>query len=438
MRRWSTIFAAVMMAALLAAQQKPAQPVPDAPSSARPIPKELPPLPTGSAQPRTTPQDSSSTKPPEAKPQEAETAAPPATAQPALSAPRPRDPEDSGRDEAFKLVSNVNFVVVPVTVKDNNGKLVDGLLRRDFALLENDVPQNLALFTSDPFPLSAAIVVDTGMPDMVLKKVQDSLTALAGAFSQFDEVGLYTFGATVEQIAPFATSADEIASGIKRLAVYSLPGEMSRRRQGGASTVPVTGGPLNSPPTINGRPVEPNAPIVPVVHMPARVLNDAVLRAARDLSRRERARRKVLFIITDGKESGSSARYADVLKVLLTNDITVYGLGVGATATPIIGRLEKVHVPFLQQGELLPKYASATGGSVLDAFDRKGIEEAYANTTLQARNQYTLGYTTRATASTSYRQIEVVVHRPNLTVTAKTGYYPLPPEKPAPPESKEK
>src|ERR1019366_8822033 len=55
-----------------------------------------------------------------------------------------------------RFVVNVNFVEVPVTVKDNKGKLVAGLTYRDFKVFENDQREPLRLFTVDPFPLSIA------------------------------------------------------------------------------------------------------------------------------------------------------------------------------------------------------------------------------------------------------------------------------------------
>jgi len=74
----------------------------------------------------------------------------------------------------------------------------------------------------------------------------------------------------------------------------------------------------------------------------------------------------------------------------------------------------------------LPKYTSATGGGqVYDRLSRNAIEDAYAQITAEARNQYTLGYTTRATASSTYRNIEVLVDRPGLKIYAKDGYYPV-------------
>ena len=54
----------------------------------------------------------------------------------------------------------------------------------------NGKPQNLTYFTSDPFELSVAVVIDTGMSDVALQKVNQTDTALS--FSPYDEVALYT------------------------------------------------------------------------------------------------------------------------------------------------------------------------------------------------------------------------------------------------------
>jgi VWFA-related protein len=185
-------------------------------------------------------------------------------------------------------------------------------------------------------------------------------------------------------------------------------------------------------PTINGRPIDPGAPITnrngarQNVRV-SRVLNDAVLAAALDLSRRPRDRRKILFVISDGRESGSLASYAEVLKVLLTRQIAVYGIGVDSAAMPGFSQLEKIHIPGTTYGNILPKYANATGGQIFDEFTQNAIEQTYARVTEEARNQYTIGYATRATPSSSHRSIEVRVDRPGLKVFAKEGYYPLPP-----------
>src|SRR5438105_2997171 len=95
------------------------------------------------------------------------------------------------QEQEYKIRAKVDLVVVPVTVKGGGDKLVTGLNKEDFVVLEDGRPQTVTNFTVDPVPLSAAVVVDTGLPPETLSKIQKTFSALAGAFSQFDEVALY-------------------------------------------------------------------------------------------------------------------------------------------------------------------------------------------------------------------------------------------------------
>jgi hypothetical protein len=98
----------------------------------------------------------------------------------------------SGYDETSGLIRvNVNAVPIPVTVKDATGRLFPGLTKDNFSVYENGMKQRINFFTSDPFPVSAAIVIDVGMPEIALRKVKETFSALIGSFSQFDEVSIY-------------------------------------------------------------------------------------------------------------------------------------------------------------------------------------------------------------------------------------------------------
>lgn len=323
----------------------------------------------------------------------------------------------TSRNDLFTIRTRVTFVEVPVTVKDSSGRLVAGLTPRDFTVYEDGVPQRLSFFYSDPFPLSAAVVVDTNLPAATLKKVNETLPALVSAFSEFDEVALYRYGNSVQQIEGFTGSSSISTASLERL-----------KRTGKEGGPPVVGGPFGVP-SINNHPVEPSVPsIYTTSSQESNVLNDAILRAAQDLSRREKAvRRRIIFVISDGREYRSTAHYDEVKKFLLSQDISVYALGVDTAALPIYDKLNRVRVPGFGYGDVLSKYASETGGDVFAEFDQKSIEQAYGEITNEARNQYTLGYNTKATLAGGYRSIDVHVHRQNLKVTAKTGYYPLPP-----------
>jgi len=403
-------------------QEQPKQDIPDAPSASRPPqpfpstpPTAEPDAPPSNEQP---PSETNPGKPPsrDSEPQPAPDAKPLATA----TVP-PRSQTRSGaEDELYKIVSNVNQVVVPVLVKDDSGRLINGLLPKDFSVYEDGVKQKLNFFSSDPLPLSAAVILDLGMPDTAVQKVNRTFPALEGAFSQFDEVSIYTYSSTVSKAKDFAAAGQSLTAVLNEL----------KTKRGRNSGPPVLGGPLGPQgPVVNGRPLDPSSPTVITPPRESHVMNDAIVKAAMDLSKRERARRKIIFVISDGREYGSDASYADTLKVLLSHGIQVYGVGVEGSAIPGYNKLAKLHLPGYGYSDILPKYANATGGEIFTEFSREAIAGAYARALGDARNQYTLGYVTRLTPSSAHREIEVRVARPDVKVTAREGYYPLPPSR---------
>jgi VWFA-related protein len=418
-KTWWLLPAVVLALAAGWAQTQPSQQnqksdIPDAPSAVRP-PQPFPPP---SEIPPSTPPPSREAPPPS---QPAPGTQP--EAQPPLNIKTVPEggatvERDSANDLLFKIVRNVNQVLVPVRVTDDSGRLVDGLLAKDFVVYENGKPQKLNFFTSDPFALSAAVIVDLGMPDAAVQKVDETFPALQGAFSQYDEVALYTYSNTVGRMTDFGAVGQKLTEVLNYL--KTVPGQ--------TNGPPITGGPFGPQgPVINGKPINPTVPHVQTPPKVSHVLNDAILAAALDLSKRDKTRRRIIFIISDGREYRSDASYRDVLRVLLTNGIAVYGLGVGGAALPGYGTLEKLHLPKMGYGNILPKYASATAGEYFPELSRNAIEDAYSRAIGDARNQYTLGYETRTTPSEVYRPIEVTVDRPDLNVYAKDGYYPAPP-----------
>ncbi|MGA2354074.1 MAG: VWA domain-containing protein [Terriglobales bacterium] len=413
----------LLWAGWLTAQQNPEN-VPDAPSATRPIPppsaragaESQPDASTGESSSVTSgstelPRSDSDSSVPPPPPM------PPIKTVPAGSVPKDAD---TGQD-IYTIRGYSTLVLVPVTVTDHDGHLIGGLRPDDFYVLEGGKRQPLKFFTSDPYALSAAVIFDTGMPDVGLKKVQETLSALQGAFSQFDEVAVYSYSSTVSQIADFSTVGQPLTVAMNEVKTF----------KGTNNGPPVVSGPLGpGGPIINGNQVDVPAPPVYTPPREARVLNDAILRAARDLTKRDKTRRKIIFIISDGRELNSTASYKDTLKVLLTQNITVYALGLESAGIPIYDRLQRIHLPkttkLLGYSDILPKYVSATGGgTVLGEMTEASIERAYNQAIGGARNRYTLGYSPRAGIG-GYREIEVRVRRSNVKVYAKAGYYPLP------------
>ncbi len=323
----------------------------------------------------------------------------------------------------YKLVVPVTDVIVPVTVLGKHGKPVAGLTWRQFRVYENGVRQRITYFTSDPYPLSIAFVIDQTLPSDVMRKVNHSLSAVEGALAPDDSMAVVTYDGTGPRLATSFTAGHS-----ERLTAALKDSQRSGERMG----VPEINGPMMAGPTINGQQVDPNLapqrgnPGFLVVPRTTHPLNDAILYAANLLAKQPRGRKRILYVISNGKNVRSQASYRQVVRYLLTNNITVYGTLVGSAATWGVGFLDKVHLPLLPPEDLLPKYAVATGGQVDAEFTENSIQQSFSKIFAMCRDQYTIVYASHTSLlSSKFRKIDVRVEGiPGLTILAKRGYYP--------------
>jgi VWFA-related protein len=326
---------------------------------------------------------------------------------------------------SFTLHLPVNFVEVPVTVKDPKGKLVAGLTWRDFRVFENNTREPLRLFTVDPAPLSVVFVVDQSLTRDVMEEVNNSLGAIQGALTPYDEVSVFTYSNGTQNRSGGFTGAQSAR----------VPFILSMTKSSGTEEiVPVNSGPLaGCNVTQNGNCVDPNlqpgrsAGSGSFITIPKEIhtLNDAILAAAKELSTRPKERRRIIYVISDGKEAGSKATYKEVLRYLQTNSVAVYGTAVGASAVWGEGYISRFHLPFQMQDNRLYGYTVQTGGTLDSELHLHGIETSYAKIAEEARTQYTLGYLSHQPfIDGKFRAIDVRVERPGLEVIAKKGYIP--------------
>jgi VWFA-related protein len=408
---------ALALAFLMSAPQQTQQPVPDAPAPQPPpglsdLKNEVAP---GKATPAEPAADAQQQTPP---PAAAPSSAPLADDQPQKEAP------ELGTGKPYTLRgAAVNVVQVPVTVRDSKGHDVPGLTWRDFRVYENRERQRITYFSTDAVPLSVAFVIDQSLPRGTMSKVNDALSAVTGAFTPYDEVAVYTYNKSTVRVTDFTGAQGN------RLPLALQSAKKSGRDEG----VPVNFGPLASGPTINGNPVDPNlsrgngdysygAAIPKEVHP----LNDAILAAAKDLAQRGRGRRRIIYVISDGKDSGSKATMKEVIRFLQSNNISVYATIVGDAATWGYGWLDRVKLPLIPATNELPKYTVATGGSLDAEFETNGIERSFSKIADQVRTQYLIEYhSPSATLDSRFRSIEVTLPgRPGYDIQAKPGYYP--------------
>jgi VWFA-related protein len=323
---------------------------------------------------------------------------------------------------ASDIQVRVTYVQVPFTVKDSKNRLVPGLTYRDVRIYENGLRQSLKLFSVDPAPLSVALVIDQSVTHDTMDKINASLSALQGAFTPYDELAVFTYNNGVTKQTDFT------AAQSARLGVI-----LERSKGKGNDPLMGTTGPLSQGIVKN------NAPIDGALQQPGQVgnsltlstpkeyhtLNDAILAAAQVVAKAAKGRRRVVYVISDGKEYGSKATEKEVIRYLQTNQVSVYATLVGDSSIPGLGFLDRIHLPLTMRNDELPRITTATGGECDPEFRPRGIESSFAHLAEEVRTQYTLGYyTNESPFNEKFRKTEVRVMRPGLTVIAKEGYYP--------------
>lgn len=333
-------------------------------------------------------------------------------------------PETGDNSKVLTFHIPVTTVEVPVTVRDKHGNLIPGLPHWRFKVYEDGVEQRIVWFTTDAYPLSVAFVIDATLPADIMQKVNDSLSAVAGSLTPADTVAVISYAGTSPQLITNFTGAQG-----QRLSVAL---EMAKK-PGDTMGVPVVSGPFASGPTVNGQQADPtlapqhgNASGFLVVPKEVHPLNDAILYAAEQLASQPLGRRRVIYVISDGKNVRSKASYKEVVQYLLTNNISVYGTQVGDSAIWGIGSLDRFKLPLMQPEDVLPRFCVATGGDAEHQLSENGIQNAFTRIAASVRTAYTLWYNShQPTISGKYHAIDVHVEGlPGLTVIAKQGYYP--------------
>src|SRR5262245_1119770 len=279
----------------------------------------------------------------------------------------------SAAAQRFQVRTRVDLVVVPTAVRDGKGKLVAGLTQRDFTIFEDNVPQVISNFSADPQPLSAAIVMDTGMGGIAMRRVVPLFISITDGFSEFDEMASFRYDHFVFQLSDFTNDHQKIEKSfeIVKTIAAKQPATVS------------TGAPLPTAPKIlqlllgslggYGGAVDARRPpteTLPTVGSrrvdPSRVLYDALYDAAKALETRPADRRKIIFIVSDGQVSGENAHtFEEITNLLLRDDIQLYAVTTDSGA-------------FEGRFGVLGSLARATGGDSFRGLNTGAMESAFS------------------------------------------------------------
>jgi len=309
-------------------------------------------------------------------------------------------PQESNVPSARVLRSRTELVAVPVTVKNGRGELVGELTKDDFRVFEDGKEQNIALFSTEAFPLSVAVVLDNDLTMKEREQVQKSLDSIAGGLGPADEAAVILYDQFPQPAIDFTADNDVIITKLHRLKL-------------GESFPSGYGGPMDAGPMVNNQSQAPGPPVYGTKgsEKVTKDLDDAMHAAAEMLRARGRDRRKIICLISDGQNSHHNKwSYAQTIQLLLSSDISVYTITVGT-------------VLLKREPGRMTHYANDTGGDAFFASKQADIERLYSAIDEQARNQYTLAYAPQNPGTGDYHTIEVRIERPGLRVSAREGYY---------------
>jgi Ca-activated chloride channel homolog len=276
-------------------------------------------------------------------------------------------PQTSTDDDDDVVRISTDLVILNITVVDGAGKYVHGLRSSDFKLFEDGQEQKIASFSAEETPFAAAVLLDTSesMGTRISMARAAAIRFLDGLRTE-DVVAVYHFNSKVEQVQDFSFSHDlaDMAFGLRSKGMT--------------------------------------------------VLNDAVLRAAEDLSRREEKRRAIV-VLSDGGDTRSSASMEKALASALAANATIFTVDMSSQALSPVDRLRGAGT--------LRILANKSGGRYIETPGGEALREAFTGIVQELGKQYTIAYRPSNRARDGrWRAVEVRLQGANLKARTRQGY----------------
>lgn len=305
-----------------------------------------------------------------------------------------------------------SFVSVPVSVGDREGRYIAGLKREDFDVFENGVKQKITFFSAYKEPVKLTLLLDTSKSTRdVIDKIRDAAKDFVSSLGADDECQLATFDSAVKIINPFTSDRSQIKAALDRIQINNFGGTL---------------------------------------------MYDALDRVAQDSFKNVQGR-KVIVLLTDGNDFGSSLTKEEFLSRLEESDVSIYTIffktannPLGAPTTAAAKKAKKkskkkknqpmvlntAQAVYVQTDEevaalerrdeaeatdALKKMSDATAGRFYQS-SAADLIKVFKNITGELSQQYRLGYNAKtASLSSSSREISVKVNRPDVVVRTRAS-----------------
>jgi len=284
-----------------------------------------------------------------------------------LLPPPPADPND------FKVSSDVEVVLLDVSVKDKRGGFVSGLTKESFQIWEDKVPQELTIFGAQDAPVTVGLIVDNSAS--VRQKKPEIVTAALTFVTQSnpkDEVFIVNFNDHVLMGLPDGVPFTD-NTALLRSALLSNPSQ--------------------------GR----------------TALYDAIHRGLQHLEL-GRLDKKTLVVISDGGDNASVIHRDELMQAIESSLATIYTVGIFDPSA------KDKNLGFLKD------LAKVSGGEAFMPDNMGHLVGVCEKIAHDIRNRYTIGYSPKnLTYDGKPRKLKVVARDNDgreLEVRTRTHYIP--------------
>lgn len=327
--------------------------------------------------------------------------------------------------ELITFSTDVQLVSVPVVVQGKNDQYVNGLEKTDFLLFDNNTQQEIIEFDVSFQPISMVICVQSS--DRLADDMLDQVRKTAYLFTQqvlgeFGEAAVIGFDSRVKIISDFSSDTKVINKALNSIRT-------------GASGIRVS---------------------------------DAVYEGIRMLRLKPENHKRVIVVIAEGQDNGSSIKLGETLRMAQLSGIQVYpiylstlksrlkkppmpkgspyppgidpiGAAPGSVSTPTTQQQSSYVVtpnvlPLIADlvtglknaifDDALAILATGTGGAQYKPMTSEGLQESIINIGEDLHSQYLLTYApNNLNSSGIFHEIRVQVPYDGATVRARPGYF---------------
>jgi Ca-activated chloride channel family protein len=275
--------------------------------------------------------------------------------------------------QAQTFRGSVTTVEIPVTVTDNNNRLITGLTKDDFEVFEDGDPEPITQFSDQRTPVSVGVLLDVSdsMRGQPIVDARGALDRFMGELlERDDEAFVGAFNHLPRVLVPWTAPPSRLSGRLE-----------SERPTGGTA------------------------------------IYDAIAASMSMFGRRQRTR-AAMIVISDGADTASDHSLPQTRELLRRSDAFVYAIAIdSATEQRVSTRVNP---------EALREITGPSGGYTEVVRTSLDLGPATQRIAEELNSQYTLAYATTRPQDGSWRTIRVRVRNRDYIARARRGYFAIP------------